>query len=175
MKQKRKRKECNKKEACQEFYGSFDISLMFLFWKFFSLSEKLKCHYRILRIFFLFRAIIIIITIIVLRKNFCLFSDVSGLIYLFFFVFTSVQKYTRMVIVIYLAHQIRWSKMVVTFTQEKMRTIIKVIFQEKFKKQVGSKTNLISGSSQLTMQKVHGLKNEINDLRKRLEFTQSNL
>lgn len=56
-----------------------------------------------------------------------------------------------------------------------MTTVIKDIFQEGFKKQAGSKTNLISGSFKLMIQKIHALKNEINDLRKRLEFTQSNL
>ena len=56
-----------------------------------------------------------------------------------------------------------------------MTTVIKDIFQEEFKKQAGSKTNLISDSFKLMIQKIHALKNEINDLRKRLEFTQSNL
>ena len=36
-------------------------------------------------------------------------------------------------------------------------------------------TNLISGNFKLTMQEIHGLKNEVNDLRKSLEFTQNNL
>ena len=62
-----------------------------------------------------------------------------------------------------------------TFTEEKMNTLIKEIFQEEFKKQAENMTNLISGNFKLTMQEIHGLKNEINDLRKSLEFTQNNL
>ena len=56
-----------------------------------------------------------------------------------------------------------------------MRTLIKEIFQEKFKKQAENITNLISGNFKLTMQEIHWLKNEFNDLRKSLEFTQNNL
>ena len=56
-----------------------------------------------------------------------------------------------------------------------MNTLIKEIFQEEFKKQAENMTNLISGNFKLTMQEIHGLKNEINDLRKSLEFTQNNL
>ena len=56
-----------------------------------------------------------------------------------------------------------------------MRTLIKEIFQEKFKKQAENITNLISGNFKLTMQEIHWLKNEVNDLRKSLEFTQNNL
>ena len=62
-----------------------------------------------------------------------------------------------------------------TFTEENIKTLIKEIFQEEFKKQAENKTNLINGNFKLTMQVMHGLKNEINDLRKSLEFTQNNL
>ena len=65
--------------------------------------------------------------------------------------------------------------MTATFTEENMKTLIKEIFQEEFKKQAENKTNLINGNFKLTMQVIHGLKNEINDLRKSLEFTQNNL
>ena len=34
---------------------------------------------------------------------------------------------------------------------------------------------MISGNFKLTIQEIHGLKNEINDLQKCLEFTQNNL
>ena len=67
------------------------------------------------------------------------------------------------------------SKMADTFTEENMKTLIKEIFQEEFKKQVENITNLISGNFKLTMQEIHGLKNEVNHLRKSLEFTQNNL
>ena len=62
-----------------------------------------------------------------------------------------------------------------TFTEENIKTLIKEIFQEEFKKQAENKTNLINGNFKLTTQVMHGLKNEINDLRKSLEFTQNNL
>ena len=69
---------------------------------------------------------------------------------------------------------IRLSKMVDTFTKENMKTLIKEIFQDEFKKQAENIINLISGNFKLTMQEMHGLKN-VNDLRKSLEFTQNNL
>ena len=56
-----------------------------------------------------------------------------------------------------------------------MKTLIKEVFQEEFMKQAKNITNLISGNFKLTIQEVHGLKNEINDLRKSFEFTQNNL
>ena len=62
-----------------------------------------------------------------------------------------------------------------TYTEENMKTLIKEIFQEEFKKQAENTTNLINGNFKLTMQEIHGLKNELNDLRKSLEFTQNNL
>ena len=62
-----------------------------------------------------------------------------------------------------------------TFTEENMKTLIKEIFQEEFKKQAENITNLIGGNFKLTMQEIHGLENEVNDLRKSLEFTQNNL
>ena len=71
--------------------------------------------------------------------------------------------------------RIRWSKMADTFTEEKMKTLIKEIFQEKFKKQAENITNLISGNFKLTIQEIYGIKNEVNDLRKSLEFTQNDL
>ena len=69
--------------------------------------------------------------------------------------------------------RIRRSKMVDTFTEEKIKASIKEIFQEEIKKQETNITNLISGNFKLTMQEIHGLKNEINGLRKSLEFTQN--
>ena len=65
--------------------------------------------------------------------------------------------------------------MVDTFTEENMKTLIKEIFQEEFKKQAENITNLIGGDFKLTIQEIHGLRNEVNDLRKSLEFTQNNL
>ena len=64
-----------------------------------------------------------------------------------------------------------------TFTEENISNIslIKEIFQKEFKKQAENITNLISGNFKLTMQEIHGWKNEVNDLRKSLEFTQNNL
>ena len=65
--------------------------------------------------------------------------------------------------------------MVDTFTEENMKTLIKEIFQEEFKNQAENITNLICGNFKLTMQEIYGLKNEVNDLRKSLEFTQNKL
>ena len=62
-----------------------------------------------------------------------------------------------------------------TFTEENMKTLVKEIFREEFKKQAENITNLISGNFKLTMKEKHGLKNEVNYLRKSLEFTQNNL
>ena len=67
--------------------------------------------------------------------------------------------------------RIRWIKMVVSVTKKNMKTLIKEIFQEEFKEQAENITDLISGNFKLTMQEVHGLKSEINDLRKSLKFT----
>ena len=56
-----------------------------------------------------------------------------------------------------------------------MKTLIKEIFQEEFNIQAENITNLISGNFKLTMQEIHELKNEVNDLRKSLEFTKNSL
>ena len=55
-----------------------------------------------------------------------------------------------------------------------MKTSIKVIFQEEFKKQVQNITILISGHFKLTIEEIYELKIEINYLKKSLEFTQKN-
>ena len=62
-----------------------------------------------------------------------------------------------------------------TFTKENMKNLIKEIFQEKFKKQSENITDLIRGNFKLTMQEIHGLKNEIDDLGKSLVLMQNNL
>ena len=56
-----------------------------------------------------------------------------------------------------------------------MKTFIREIFQEEFKKQPEKIINLISGKFKLTIQEKLVLKNEINDLIKSLEFTQNTL
>ena len=61
--------------------------------------------------------------------------------------------------------------MVVSVTKKNMKTLIKEIFQEEFKEEAENITDLISGNFKLTMQEIHGLKSEINDLRKSLKFT----
>ena len=62
-----------------------------------------------------------------------------------------------------------------TFTKENMKNLIKEIFQEEFKKQSEDITDLIRGNFKLTMQEIHGLKNEIDDLGKSLVLMQNNL
>ena len=62
------------------------------------------------------------------------------------------------------------------FHQGKYETFNKKDISGGTKKQAENITNLISGNFKLTMQEIHGLKNEINDhLRKSLEFMQNNL
>ena len=56
-----------------------------------------------------------------------------------------------------------------------MKTFIREIFQEEFKKQPEKIINLISGKFKLMIQEKLVLKNEINDLIKSLEFTQNTL
>ena len=56
-----------------------------------------------------------------------------------------------------------------------MKNLIKEIFQEEFKKQSEDITDLIRGNFKLTMQEIHGLKNEIDDLGKSLVLMQNNL
>ena len=55
-------------------------------------------------------------------------------------------------------------------TEENVKTLIKEILHEEFKKQAGNITNLSSGNFKLTMGEIHGLENKTNDLRKALEF-----
>ena len=62
-----------------------------------------------------------------------------------------------------------------TFIEDNIKTLIKEIFQEEFKKEAENITNVISRSLKRTMQEIHALKNETNDLRKSLEFMQNNL
>ena len=68
------------------------------------------------------------------------------------------------------SYQIRRSKMTATFTEENMKTLIKEIFQEEFKKQAENITNLVSCNFKLTTQEIYGLENEINDLKKALSL-----
>ena len=56
-----------------------------------------------------------------------------------------------------------------------MKNLIKEIFQEEFKKQSEDITNLIRGNFKLTMQEIHGLKNEIDDPGKSFVLMQNNL
>ena len=55
-------------------------------------------------------------------------------------------------------------------TEENVKTLIKEILHEEFKKQAGNITNLSSGNFKLTMGEIYGLENKTNDLRKALEF-----
>ena len=61
------------------------------------------------------------------------------------------------------------------FTQENIKTLIKEIFHEEFKKQAENITNLVSSNFRPTMQEIHGLKKKINNLRKSFKFMQNNL
>ena len=52
---------------------------------------------------------------------------------------------------------------------------MKEVFEEEFKKQEVNITNIISSNFMLTMTEIKSLKQEVNDLKKSLEFTQNDL
>ena len=52
---------------------------------------------------------------------------------------------------------------------------MKEVFEEEFKKQEVNITNIISRNFTLTMTEIKSLKQEVNDLKKSLEFTQNDL
>ena len=61
----------------------------------------------------------------------------------------------------------------ISLDQEKITKLIKDVFKEEFKKQEVSITNIIS--SNLTMKEIKSLKQEVNDLKESIEFTQNDL
>ena len=61
----------------------------------------------------------------------------------------------------------------ISLDQEKITKLIKDVFKEEFKKQEVNITNIIS--SNLTMKEIKSLKQEVNDLKESIEFTQNDL
>ena len=59
--------------------------------------------------------------------------------------------------------------------EEPITKLIKKVFEDEFKKQEKNLAKIISGNLEMTMQEIMCLKNEVNELRKSMEFTQNNL
>ena len=57
-------------------------------------------------------------------------------------------------------------------SEEKLTTLIREIFQEKFEKQ-GNLLNLVSCNLEITMKETKSIKTEMNDLKKSIEFTEN--
>lgn len=53
--------------------------------------------------------------------------------------------------------------------------LIKNVFEDQFKKQKTNLAKIISRNLEMTMQEMKSLKNEVNDLKKRMEFTQNDM
>ena len=59
--------------------------------------------------------------------------------------------------------------------KEHMTKLIKKVFEDEFKKQEPNLAKTIGGNLQITMQGIKSLKNEVNELKKSMEFTQNDL
>ena len=59
--------------------------------------------------------------------------------------------------------------------EERIRKLIKKVFEDEFKKQEQNLAKIISGNLEITMQEIKSLKNEVNELKKSMEFTQNDL
>ena len=59
--------------------------------------------------------------------------------------------------------------------EERMTRLIKKVFEDEFKKQEQNLAKIISGNLEITMQEIKSLKNEVNELKKSMEFTQTDL
>ena len=57
-------------------------------------------------------------------------------------------------------------------SEEKLTTLIREIFKEKFEKQ-GNLLNLVSCNLEITMKETKSIKTEMNDLKKSIEFTEN--
>ena len=51
------------------------------------------------------------------------------------------------------------------------KKLIKKVFEDEFKKQEQNLAKIISGNLEITMQEIKSLKNEVNELKKSMEFT----
>ena len=59
--------------------------------------------------------------------------------------------------------------------EERITKLIKKVFEDELKKQEQNLVKIISGNLEITMQEIKSFKNEVNDLKKSMEFTQSYL
>ena len=57
--------------------------------------------------------------------------------------------------------------------EERITKLIKKVFEDEFKKQEQNLAKIISGNLEITMQEIKSLKNEVNELKKCMEFTQN--
>ena len=55
--------------------------------------------------------------------------------------------------------------------EERIAKLIKNVFEDEFKKQEQNLAKIISGNLEITMQEIKSLKNEVNELKKSMEFT----
>ena len=55
--------------------------------------------------------------------------------------------------------------------EDRIRKLIKKVFEDEFKKQEQNLAKIISGNLEITMQEIKSLKNEVNELKKSMEFT----
>ena len=59
--------------------------------------------------------------------------------------------------------------------EERITKLIKKVFEDEFKTQEQNLAKIISGNLEITMQEIKSLKNEVNELKKSMEFTQNDL
>ena len=59
--------------------------------------------------------------------------------------------------------------------EERITKIIKKVFEDEFKKQQQNVAKIMSGNLETTMQEIKSLKNDLNKLKKSMEFTQNDL
>ena len=59
--------------------------------------------------------------------------------------------------------------------EERITKIIKKVFEDEFKKQQQNVAKIMSGNLEITMQEIKSLKNDLNKLKKSMEFTQNDL
>ena len=59
------------------------------------------------------------------------------------------------------------------FSEERLITLMRNVFKEEFEKQQQNLLNLISGNFDITKSEIKNVRNEINDLKKSIEFTEN--
>ena len=59
--------------------------------------------------------------------------------------------------------------------EQRITKLIKKVFENEFKEQEQNLAKIISGNLEITMQDIKSFKNEVNELKKSMEFTQNDL